>query len=136
MKNSNGQNEFCVGHSPTGRINRPGPELQNIKSPYEAEATNEQQLLIAAGKAAGIVVKFLPAWGGGVVCWGNGHYWNPLTNSADALDLAVTLCLPVDITDEETVFEGLGIRVSHGEDAFAATRRAIVLAAAEMGKRP
>lgn len=96
---------------------------------------NDQELLTAAGKAAGIVVKFLPAWGGGVACWGNGHYWNPLTNSADALDLAVALCLPVDITDEETVIEGLGVRVPHDEDAFTATRRAIVLAAVEMEKR-
>jgi len=94
---------------------------------------NDRELLTAAGKAAGIVVEFLPAWGGGIACWGNGHYWNPLTNSADALALAVSFCLPVDITDEETVIGG--IRVHHGEDALNATRRAIVLAVADMENR-
>lgn len=63
------------------------------------------------------------------------HRWNPLTDSADALELAVALCMPVDITDEETVIDGLGIRVSHNDDALGATRRAIVLAAAEMERR-
>lgn len=64
---------------------------------------NDRELLQAAGRAADIAVEFLPAWGGGIECRGNGHYWNPLTNSADALALAVNFCLPVDITDEETV---------------------------------
>jgi hypothetical protein len=94
---------------------------------------NDRELLQAAGRAADIAVEFLPAWGGGIACWGNGHYWNPLTNSADALTLAVNFCLPVDITDEETVIGG--IRVAHGEDALGATRRAIVLAVADMEKR-
>lgn len=64
--------------------------------------------------------------------------WNPLTNDGDALRLAVRLSIP--ISPEEVngtiwickggiqVFESLGI------NPMSATRRAIVRAAAEIGK--
>lgn len=70
--------------------------------------------------------------------------WNPLTDDGDALRLAVKLKLQVligqgptgDITwvrvPEELDMEGPSER--HGDDARAATRRAIVRAAAEIGK--
>lgn len=67
--------------------------------------------------------------------------FDPLTNDGDALRLAVSLRLIVDINDEEgeakvrkpwypssEVFEPLF------EDPYAATRRAIVRAAAEIGR--
>ncbi|MFX3545043.1 hypothetical protein [Ralstonia mannitolilytica] len=71
-------------------------------------------------------------------------YWEPLENDGDALRLAVKLNLEVligqgpagDITrvraPDELDLEGPSER--HGSDACAATRRAIVRAAAEIGK--
>lgn len=97
---------------------------------------NDRELLEKAAKAAGVeIATWSNCQAGGFLKGESGKFWNPLTNSADALYLAVTLCLPVGITDEETVIEGLGIHVPHDSDAFTATRRAIVLAAVEMEKR-
>lgn len=70
--------------------------------------------------------------------------WNPLTDDGDALRLAVRLDLQVligqgpdgDITwvraPDELDFDGPSEQ--HGADACAATRRAIVRAAAEIGR--
>ena len=67
--------------------------------------------------------------------------WNPLEDDGDALRLAVVCELFVDTQ------YNMGSAVGHasfscedfwegwGDDAFAATRRAIVRAAAEIGKR-
>ncbi len=62
--------------------------------------------------------------------------WNPLTDDGDALRLAVKLGLRVCIDNRAGVswikrFEG---STAHGDDAASATRRAIVRAAAEIGK--
>jgi len=60
-------------------------------------------------------------------------YWNPLTDDGDALRLAVKLREKFG-TDIATCF-GIG-RFSEWEtDPYAATRRAIVRAAAEIGRR-
>jgi hypothetical protein len=69
--------------------------------------------------------------------------WNPLTNDGDALRLAVKLhidldtyanavrcCKSVDFDDSE----GTEAWESFGDDPYAATRRAIVRAAAAFGK--
>jgi hypothetical protein len=69
--------------------------------------------------------------------------WNPLTDDGDALRLAVKLhidldtytdavrcCKSVDFDDSE----GTEAWESFGDDPHAATRRAIVRAAAEIGK--
>jgi hypothetical protein len=61
--------------------------------------------------------------------------WNPLTNDGDALRLAVKLGIPfeVDYGVKEAIVRGrFGIDI--GSDPYAATRRAIVRAAAEIGK--
>ena len=58
--------------------------------------------------------------------------WNPLTDDGDALRLAVKLRMQVSITTESCRAETLpvlGVRVN-GRDELAATRRAIVMAAA------
>ena len=58
--------------------------------------------------------------------------WNPLTDDGDALRLAVKLHMQVSITTESCRAETLpvlGVRVNDN-DEFAATRRAIVMAAA------
>jgi len=106
--------------------------------------TDKEQLELAA-KAAGIE--------GGLVGdvfaldWADEQdYWNPLTDDGDALRLAVKLNLivgaygsyvsvcrtfapKVDYQDEITVWHS-----EVNNDTYAATRRAIVRAAAEIGK--
>jgi len=70
---------------------------------------------------------------------GSWHYWNPLKDDGDAFRLAVELggvtlnfysqaCFVSRYEGEEVICEELG------EDPYAATRRAIVRAAAEIGK--
>lgn len=63
--------------------------------------------------------------------------WNPLHDDGDALRLAVRLglgnrVLCLSIGGQKTACEFN--YVAHGSDAYAATRRAIVTAAAEIGK--
>jgi hypothetical protein len=68
--------------------------------------------------------------------------WNPLTDDGDALRLAVKLRLVVDIggvtpRDKRIYVGGLDGYLAHeptGVDIDAATRRAIVRAAADIGK--
>ena len=64
------------------------------------------------------------------------YYWNPLTDDGDALRLAVKLRLVVDVGSQaaHAFHEGPGEVESHGADPYAATRRAIVRAAAEIGR--
>lgn len=70
------------------------------------------------------------------------HAWNPLTDDGDALRLAVKMHLVVDTggvaPNRKDTFvcgqHGFLAVESHGEDPFASTRRAIVSAAAEIGK--
>lgn len=64
--------------------------------------------------------------------------WNPLTDDGDALRLAVKLNLHTGLEDlVANVWQG-GMNhwqtVPHNGDPYAATRRAIVRAAAEIGK--
>jgi hypothetical protein len=74
-------------------------------------------------------------------------YWNPLNDEGDALRLAVKLGLQV-FTDYKSGIDlqpGTGVLIgpelppefwlAHNDDPYAATRRAIVRAAAEIGKR-
>ena len=61
--------------------------------------------------------------------------WNPLTDDGDALRLAVRLGLWVHIGKYHTAIEGNHIEeTARRGDSLAATRRAIVRAAAEIGK--
>ena len=65
-------------------------------------------------------------------------HWNPLTDDGDALRLAHRLNVPVsiDISKGLTTVSSwdFEIDVPHGNDALAATRRAIVKAAADIGE--
>lgn len=66
--------------------------------------------------------------------------WNPLTDDGDAFRLAVQLNISMDLCRwVQTAFYDVGAFVaedwSNGGDAFAATRRAIVRAAAEIGRQ-
>ena len=60
-------------------------------------------------------------------------FWNPLTDDGDAFRLAVRLSLPVHSGQVYSGVEGFPPEKNNG-DPFAATRRAIVRAAAEIGK--
>ena len=75
----------------------------------------------------------------------DGHRWNPLTDDGDALRLAVKLGFGVIVFarfDQPDVWvgyrhsenEGRNVAEELGNDPYAATRRAIVRAAAEIGK--
>ena len=99
----------------------------------------DQELLETAAKAAGMNIEWQPCG------WAHnnetGCEWNPLTNDGDALRLAVKLELCVSIIGIgmcevkcperhlASVFEW-----DSAEDTEAATRRAIVRAAAAIGK--
>jgi hypothetical protein len=87
----------------------------------------DRELLELAAKAAGIENYTMSGHAvfveTGAKRGASGYYWNPLTDDGSALRLAVLLGLN-------------GYRVSPDEafDPFDATRRAIVRAAAEIGK--
>jgi hypothetical protein len=101
----------------------------------------ERELLELAAKAAGI------EWFGyacdgsdGVAYFDIGPdeivKWNPLTDDGDALRLLVKVRLPI-IFDTFIVEAGgydIGAYSALGNDPYAATRRAIVRAAADIGK--
>jgi len=98
---------------------------------------SDRELLELAAKAAGIELT-----GADRAAWLNqsSYGWNPLDDDGDALRLAVELGLTiaqlitnceVEVNDyDETVL----ISEFDGPDHYAATRRAIVRAAAEIGR--
>ena len=109
---------------------------------------NDRELLELAAKAAGfetIQYKDLKAVALDVryaidkAIWNGEDYWNPLVDDGDALRLAVNLELPIRFAPNGTVESG---NAKSGypfweildNDPYAATRRAIVRAAAEIGK--
>lgn len=91
---------------------------------------SDRELLELAAKAAGI--EDLGAYG-----HMTGRDWNPLTNDGDALRLAVKLGFQLDLRDPATRTFGApsgAIDEHHRKDPYTATRRAIVRAAAEIGR--
>ncbi len=98
----------------------------------------DRKLLEAAARAAGIVVKFTESPKDGCYLVENGEamgWWNPLLDDGDAFRLAVKLKLTLDIGDDasEAVSPIHYHTEQHKGDPLAATRRAIVRAAAAMG---
>lgn len=123
---------------------------------------DDRELLGWAAKAAG--GEFLCCEVGGETtgkdpCWyfvnrTTAHIWNPLTDDGDALRLAVKLRIAVipypiyakpkhsviakEYADSLAVYRGEVIQIEeaevYGDDPAAATRRAIVRAAAAIGK--
>lgn len=70
---------------------------------------------------------------------GIGFYWNPLIDDGDAFRLAVKLGISLDPCEwQQTAFYGVDKFVqedwSNGGDPLVTARRAIVRAAAEIGK--
>jgi len=116
---------------------------------------NDKELLEWAAKAAGYILKtyhpktdeleeffsaYLPVKGKEYLYpeyWSE-EYWNPLEDDGDALRLAVKLKLMINCNGASThVFDGEKDTIEHsrGQGSDAATRRAIVIAAAEIGKQ-
>lgn len=113
---------------------------------------NDRELLEMAAKAAGISAQYSNNVGdfsiGEPYSQGE-RRWNPLENDGDALRLAVKLYLDICFYRgfEEVIVQGEGtpdtptslgevieVREPFGEDIPAAVRRAIVRAAAEIGR--
>ena len=113
---------------------------------------SDKELLELAAKAAGLTnLSYCPAWKcmaefdidkqGGYFKWDT--YWNPLKDDRHALRLAVNLQLGISIPPvvdgriEVVTFYGPIVSIvehPQNNDRNAATRRAIVRAAAEIGK--
>ena len=100
----------------------------------------DKKLLELAAKAADIQIEWDESLDSWVIPndedgWFSVVRWNPLDNSTQALNLAVKLRLDILIRGIETLVPFKDLRgVKHGENPYAATRRAIVRAAAEIGK--
>lgn len=105
----------------------------------------DRELLELAAKAAGINRRYYEAFGE----WGlidddpDGGFWNPLTDDGAALRLAVKLGVDIEFHTNPEVVEpwvdafakvGGGGGELLNPDHYAATRRAIVRAAAEIGR--
>jgi hypothetical protein len=100
----------------------------------------DRELLEAAARAAGRkVFSYIddPIFGSGINDGETDNgLWNPLENDGDALRLAVDLRLSIDLAGRMTTAEtpsGNTFSWHHG-DAHAATRRAIVHAAAFLSR--
>jgi len=109
----------------------------------------DRELLELAAKAAGICLDW--EWDGPPDQWQPWYYegktlrnWNPLTDDGDALRLAVKLNIDFYLGNDDgaATFAGYFIGtvqkfaiVQHSIDPYAATRRAIVRAAAELGSQ-
>ena len=109
----------------------------------------DRELLEKAAKAAGINVTFKAGDYFLVEMQGNASFkhwqpWNPLTDDGDALRLAVTLHIGLQALNESPQgiycdwFDPAGnlidLREPVTSDPYAATRRAIVRAAAALGE--
>ncbi len=104
---------------------------------------SDRELLELSAKAAGFEIEFTSGtwtFGEKTECRIAGDdMWNPLTDDGDALRLAVKLKIDVKHYDDHVVgwFDGGYIgtgKIFYEGEPYAATRRAIVRAAAEIGK--
>lgn len=100
---------------------------------------SDRELLELAAKAAGIPLSYWEGDDDKPFDENTDSYWNPLTDDGDALRLAVKLGLDVWTFASETQVgwpkSGRTLVEPHGSDPYATTRRAIVRAAAEIGKQ-
>ena len=101
----------------------------------------DRQLLELAAKAAGFL-NWTPMQSCLFIETGHsrgntGFHWNPLTDDGDALRLAVKLKMSVSVWFDKTAVESdeaETVKEPHLDDPYAATRRAIVIAAAKIGE--
>lgn len=111
----------------------------------------DRELIELAAKAAGIKLdkgtgagqpsqnNGFDIAGNAVLDWHNGTKWNPLQSDADAFRLMVALQISVTPCFGSTYIDAGGhldfSHVHNDETAIAGTRRAIVMMAAEIGRR-
>ena len=106
---------------------------------------NELEMLMLAAKAAGLKVIIPATPPRGLWIEGLEDEWNPLTDDGDALRLAVDLGITIytNIRTAYVLYGNHPINTDEreitateepGEDPHAATRRAIVRAAAQIGE--
>ena len=101
---------------------------------------SDRELLELAAKAAGIEGEIKKTFGGWpCVMRKNGHAWQPLHDDGDALRLAVDLDFDIELTEDAAWAGGINSQNHqlyewHRNCKYAATRRAIVRAAASIGK--
>ncbi len=113
----------------------------------------DRELLELAAKAANVDVRLIKRRNT-AVCEGDDYYedlpedrwyfvlkdfsqkWNPLTDDGDALRLAVKLDIDVapNVVGQANAGDVWEFHCDHSGDPYAATRRAIVRAAAEIGR--
>lgn len=95
----------------------------------------DRELLTLAAKAAGFSIEYREN-GNHFASHPISQIWSPLTDDGDALRLAVKLEMVVatDSTGCTISADGVPSVNEDGDDVLAATRRAIVRAAAEIGK--
>lgn len=101
----------------------------------------DRELLELAAKAAGMALYPGDAWrdtamGVGLLLSNGRWIWNPLHHDGDAFRLSVNLGLKIEHHNDESVvvwadFIGTGF-IPYKGDAYAATRRAIVISAANI----
>lgn len=106
------------------------------------ERLTDRELLEAAARAAGVDPRRIMDRGIAAIAVDGGqvvlHAWNPLIGNGDALRLAVALNLEirqVHFAANVGVPNQFWRTEHHGNDPLAATRRAIVRAAAALGAR-
>lgn len=101
----------------------------------------DRELLEAAAKAAGLTIVYWAQDDYPVVRDGDNNVgWSPLKFDSDALRLAVKLRFAVNVWHGCSVMTGSGLAATCvmediSDDPYAATRRAIVRAAAAMGEK-
>lgn len=105
---------------------------------------NDRELLILAASALGRDLEWCKDFTGAEYCYftNDTRYWNPLESDGDAFRMAVTLNIdisPVHFGDAASAKARHGKWVyvpykHHAGDRLAATRSAIVIAAARAGK--
>lgn len=99
--------------------------------------TNKELLELAANAAGGFVYVENMGWIEQDEHGNRGSWWNPLGDDGDALRLAVKLGLDVrnGLYTDMVFVDCFGIdavEIEYGDDPYAATRRAIVRAAASI----
>lgn len=99
---------------------------------------SDKELLELAAKAAGYdkTRTCVDEWFWVLTDDNDWHPWNPLSDDGDALRLAVKLSIDLlFMPEQELVYaDGAPEECRFSDDPYAATRRAIVRAAAEIGR--
>lgn len=102
----------------------------------------ERELLEWAAKAAGYTIDPHQESGGAIVHDGKGNHfmWNPRHNNSDSMSLAIKLGIGFIVYHDQgivrTIWPERAANRKLGSDPEAATREAVLFAAADIGKGP